>query len=65
MGRVAKDAGFNAYLLSTIENPTGTTEKVSGTFEEYELACTQDHSKMTDGYERTDELAPQHSKIAS
>ena len=57
MGRVAKNAGFNAYLLSTIENPTGTTGlEVSGTFEEYELACTQDHSKMTDGYERTDEL---------
>ena len=57
LGRVANEAGFNAYLLSTTEHPTGNTGlEASATFEEYNLACTQDHSKMTDGYERTDEL---------
>ena len=57
LGRVANEAGFNAYLLSTTEHPTGNTGlEASATFEEYKLACTQDHSKMTDGYERTDDL---------
>ncbi|MEE3233739.1 MAG: TAT-variant-translocated molybdopterin oxidoreductase [Candidatus Latescibacterota bacterium] len=56
-GRVSNGSGFNAYLLATTSNPDGNVGlKVIASFDKYELACTQEHSKMTDGYERIDEL---------
>ncbi len=46
-GRVADGCGFNAYQLSTTQFPTGTTGlQISGSYDRYPLACTQEHHSM-------------------
>ena len=49
IGRVGRDTGFNAYLLrSTAALWSGIGLQLSGSFDQYRLACTQDHHSMED-----------------
>jgi len=46
-GRIASGCGFDAYQLSTVEAPSGSMGlQISGTYEKYPLASTQDHHSM-------------------
>ena len=46
-GRVGRDTGFNAYALRpTAALWSGTGLQVSGSYDPYRLACTQDHNYM-------------------
>ena len=46
-GRIANGCGFSAYQLSTAESPNGAVGlQISGTYEKYPLATTQDHHSM-------------------
>ncbi len=46
-GRVAEGSGFNAYLLSTAQQPNGGLGlQINPSFDQYPLACTQEHHSM-------------------
>ena len=46
-GRVASGCGFNAYKLSTVDFPSGTTGlQISSSYDQYQLASTQEHHSM-------------------
>ena len=46
-GRVGRDLGFNAYALRTANALwSGIGLQVTGSYDQYRLACTQDHSSM-------------------
>ena len=48
-GRVGRDTGFNAYALRpSTALWSGVGLQVSGSYDEYRLACTQEHHSMED-----------------